>query len=72
MFNLMRRCMRRNDKGQQSTLASNRKAFAESHLTNAALTAGVHAVIDKSECATTLISSIQQLLACELPPPGAA
>jgi NarL family two-component system response regulator LiaR len=45
--------------------------FADPHIKKTALTAGVHAVIDKSESAT-LIGSIQQLLVSGLPPPYAA
>jgi len=46
--------------------------FADPHIEKTALAAGVHAVIDKSESATTLIGSIQQLLVSGLPPPYAA
>ena len=41
--------------------------FTNPFLKEAALAAGVHAVIDKSEGGTTLIRSIQQLLTRELP-----
>jgi DNA-binding NarL/FixJ family response regulator len=40
------------------------------HITKEALTAGLDAFIDKSEGARTLIDSIQQLLASEVPPFG--
>ena len=42
--------------------------FTNPCIKEAALAAGVQAVIDKSEGATTLIRSIQQLLTSELPP----
>ena len=44
--------------------------FADPHIKNAALAAGVHDLIDKTESATTLIASIKHLLAAELPPPS--
>ena len=43
--------------------------FADPHLKNAALVAGVHDVIDKSESAT-LIESIKHFFVAELPPPS--
>jgi DNA-binding NarL/FixJ family response regulator len=46
--------------------------FTDDHIKAAALAAGVQAVVNKSEGATTLIGSIQQLLVSELPPPCAA
>jgi DNA-binding NarL/FixJ family response regulator len=42
--------------------------FTNPFIKEAALAAGVQAVVDKSEGATTLIRSIQQLLTSELPP----
>ena len=42
--------------------------FSNPFIKEAALAAGVQAVIDKSEDATTLIRSIQRLLMRELPP----
>jgi len=42
--------------------------FTDPYIKEAALAAGVRAVIDKSEDATTLIRSIQELLTPELPP----
>ena len=42
--------------------------FADPHLKNAALAAGVQAVFDKTDAATQLIDSIQQLLLDELAP----
>jgi len=42
--------------------------FADPHLRNAALAAGVQAVFDKTDAATQLIDSIQQLLLDELAP----
>ena len=42
--------------------------FVDPHITDAALASGVHAVIDKSEGATTLIGGIQRLFVAELPP----
>ena len=42
--------------------------FADPHLKNAALAAGVQAIFDKTDAATQLIGSIQQLLLDELPP----
>jgi DNA-binding NarL/FixJ family response regulator len=44
--------------------------FADPRIKNAALAAGVHDLIDKTESATTLIASIKHLLAAELPPPS--
>lgn len=46
--------------------------FAEKHLKEAALTAGVHAVIDKTEGGTTLIERIHGLFVAECPPPATA
>jgi DNA-binding NarL/FixJ family response regulator len=46
--------------------------FTDPHIASAAFAAGVHAVVNKSEGATTLIGSIQRLLEAELPPPCAA
>ena len=43
--------------------------FADPHLKNAALAAGVHDFIDKSESGT-LIESIKHFLVAELPPPA--
>jgi DNA-binding NarL/FixJ family response regulator len=45
--------------------------FADPHLKNAALAAGVHDAIDKSESAA-LIESIKHFLVAELPPPSNA
>jgi DNA-binding NarL/FixJ family response regulator len=45
--------------------------FADPHLKNAALAAGVHDAIDKSESAA-LIESIKHFLWAELPPPSNA
>jgi DNA-binding NarL/FixJ family response regulator len=45
--------------------------FADPHLKNAALAAGVHDVVDKSESAA-LIESIKHFLVAELPPPSNA
>jgi DNA-binding NarL/FixJ family response regulator len=44
--------------------------FSDPHLKKAALAAGLDAFVDKSEAATALICSIQQLFA-DLPPPCA-
>ena len=44
--------------------------FADPHIENAALVAGVHDFIDKSESATTLIGRIKHLLVAESPPPS--
>jgi DNA-binding NarL/FixJ family response regulator len=46
--------------------------FTEPHIQAAALAAGVHTVVSKSEGATTLVRRIQTLLADEMPPPCAA
>ena len=43
--------------------------FADPRIKNVALAAGVQRVFDKTDAATQLISSIQQLLVAELPPP---
>ncbi len=43
--------------------------FADPHIKNAAVAAGVHDFIDKSESAT-LIESIKHFLMAELPPPS--
>jgi DNA-binding NarL/FixJ family response regulator len=42
--------------------------FTDPHIASAAFAAGVHAVVNKSEGATTLIGSIQRLFKAELPP----
>jgi len=44
--------------------------FADPYIRNAALAAGVHDLIDKSESSTTLIGRIKHLLVAELPPPS--
>ena len=46
--------------------------FVDPHLKNVALAAGIQAVFDKTDNATQLIGSIQQLLPSELPPPASA
>jgi DNA-binding NarL/FixJ family response regulator len=46
--------------------------FADQFLTKEALTAGVDAVVPKSEGAMTLIRSIQTAVVAKLPPPAAA
>lgn len=46
--------------------------FADSFLTKEALTAGVDAVVPKSEGATALIRSIHTLVSVGLPPPASA
>ncbi len=46
--------------------------FTDPHLKDAALAAGVRAVIDKTEGGTTLIDSIQSLFVAEMPPPASA
>ena len=43
--------------------------FADPHLKNAALAAGIHDLIDKSEIAA-LVESIKHFLVAELPPPS--
>jgi DNA-binding NarL/FixJ family response regulator len=42
--------------------------FIDPFIKEAALAAGLDAFVEKSESATTLIASIQRLLACQLPP----
>jgi DNA-binding NarL/FixJ family response regulator len=42
--------------------------FADSHMKNLALEAGVHDLVDKSENPFTLVRSIRNLLASEMPP----
>jgi two-component system, NarL family, response regulator LiaR len=44
--------------------------FADPHIKNAALDAGVYDLIDKSESATTLMDTIKHLIVAELPPPS--
>ena len=44
--------------------------FADPHIKNTALAAGVHDLIDKSESATTLIDKIKHLFVAELSPPS--
>jgi CheY-like chemotaxis protein len=44
--------------------------FADSHIKNIALDAGVRDLIDKSESASALIKTIERLVAAELPPPS--
>jgi DNA-binding NarL/FixJ family response regulator len=46
--------------------------FADSHIKNAALAAGVRTVFDKTDGAATLINSIQESFVAELPPSCAA
>jgi two-component system, NarL family, response regulator LiaR len=46
--------------------------FTDPYIASAAFAAGVHAVVNKSEGATTLIGSIHRLLEAELPPPPCA
>jgi DNA-binding NarL/FixJ family response regulator len=46
--------------------------FTDVHLKEAALTAGVHAVIDKTEGSTTLMESIHKLFVAESPLPATA
>ena len=46
--------------------------FTEPYIQAAALAAGVHTVVSKSEGATTLVRRIQTLLVEEMPPPCAA
>ena len=46
--------------------------FTEPHIQAAAVAAGVHTVVSKSEGATTLVRSIQTLLVEEMPPPASA
>jgi two-component system chemotaxis response regulator CheY len=46
--------------------------FADSFLAKEALTAGVDALVPKSEGTTTLIHSIKKLMVSELPPPASA
>ena len=44
--------------------------FADPHIKNAALDAGVRDLIDKSESTSALMETIERLVAAELPPPS--